>query len=101
MKSILFLVETIKWEEFGWLDRKKEKIFLNIFEKRWPSGLMYFQKKGPQKKWLDKRLKSPVWDDPSTGNMVNGSKHWFNLNSNSFTIFLDNCEGNWVGKSHS
>ena len=37
MKSILFLVETIKWEEFGWLDRKKEKIFLNIFEKRWPS----------------------------------------------------------------
>ena len=31
MKSILFLVETIKWEQFRWIDRKKEKLFLNFF----------------------------------------------------------------------
>ena len=45
--------------------------------------------------------KSPVWDDPWTGNMVNGPKHWINLNDGSFTIFVDHCQGDWVAKSHS
>ena len=59
---------------------------------------MYFGTYEPQKMWLVKCLKSPVWDDPSTGNMVNGPKHWFNLNSISFTIFTDTFEGNSVLK---
>ena len=51
--------------------------------------------------WLDKCLKSPASDDSSTGSMVNSVSHWFDLNSISLTKFIDPCEGDWVGKSHS
>ena len=114
MTSILFLVEKIEWKQFRCIYRKNKNffsIFLCIFQiyinfwtfskKRWPSYLMYFRNYGPQKTWLDKCLKRPVWEDPSTGNMVNGLKHWFNLNGSTFTIFVDHCEGNAVGESHS
>ena len=74
---------------------------MNIFKQRWPSYLMYFRNYRPRKTQLDKCLKSTVWDDPSTANMVNRPKHWFNLNASIFTIFIDHCEGNWVAKSHS
>ena len=47
---------------------------------------MYFRIYGPQKTWLDKCLKSVL------------SK---NLNENNLTIFIDHCEGNRVGKTHS
>ena len=60
---------------------------------------MYFRNYGRRKTWLDEYLKSLVWEDPSTGNMVNGSKHWFNLNSSTFTILIDNCEGNYWKRS--
>ena len=40
--------------------------------------------------------KYPVLEDPSTGDMVNGPKHWFNLNESAFIIFNDQLEGNWV-----
>ena len=36
---------------------------------------MYFRNYEPRKTWLDKCLKSPVGDDPSTSNMVNGPKN--------------------------
>ena len=36
---------------------------------------MNFQNYRPRKTWLDKCLKSPVWDDLSRGNMLNGPKH--------------------------
>ena len=36
---------------------------------------MHFPNYGLQKTWCDKYLKSPVSEDPSTGNMVNGPKH--------------------------
>ena len=62
---------------------------------------MNFRYYGPPKTWLDKCLKTPIWDDPSRGNVANGLKHWFNLNGSFFTIFIDQCEGNWVGKSRS
>ena len=35
---------------------------------------MYFRNYGLRKKWLDKCLKSPASEDPSTSNMVNGPK---------------------------
>ena len=60
---------------------------------------MYFRNYGRQKMWLDKCLKSPISDDPLTGNMVNRPRFWFSLNASSFTIFVDHCGGNWVGKS--
>ena len=50
---------------------------------------------------LDKCLKSPVWDDPLKGNMVNGPKHWFKLNGSFFTLSVDHWERKWVRKSHS
>ena len=50
---------------------------------------MYFRDCGLRKTWLDKYLKSPVWEDLSTGNMGNGPKHWFNINVSSFTKFID------------
>ena len=65
---------------------------LNILPKRWLSWVMNFRSLKLRKMWLDKWLKRPVWDDPSTGNRGNGLKHWFNLNGISFTIFVDHCE---------
>ena len=47
---------------------------------------MYFRNYRPWKKRLDKCLKTRVWEDLSTGDMVNGAKHWFNLNESAFII---------------
>ena len=30
-----------------------------------------------------------------------GTKHYWNLNNSTFSISIDHCEGNWVGKSFS
>ena len=59
---------------------------------------MYFRNYRPRKKGLDKSLKTPVWEDLSTRDMVNDAKHWFNLNESAFIIFSDQFEGNWVEK---
>ena len=37
---------------------------------------MYFSTYGLRKTWLDKCPKSPLSEDPSTINMVNGLKHY-------------------------
>ena len=55
---------------------------------------MYMPNYGPRKTWLDKSLESKVWEDPLTGDVVNGPKHWFNLNESVFTILIDHCGGN-------
>ena len=55
---------------------------------------MYFWTYGLRNTWLDKCLKSPFSEDPSTSNMVNGPKNSWNLNHSTFTIFIDYCEGN-------
>ena len=47
---------------------------------------------------LSKCLKSPVSEDPSTSDMVNGPKLCWNLNDSTFTIFIDLCENNSGGK---
>ena len=62
---------------------------------------MYCRNYGLRKMWLYKCLKSPVSEDPLTGNLVNGPKHSFNLEGSTFTIFIDHCEGNRHGKSLS
>ena len=51
---------------------------LNLSKKRLPSWLMYFGNYGLWRPWLDKYLKSPVSEDPSKWNMVNGPKHCWN-----------------------
>ena len=40
-------------------------------KKKWPSWLIYFRIYGLRKTWLDKCLKSPVKEHPSTVNMPN------------------------------
>ena len=62
---------------------------------------MHCENYGLRKTWLDKCLKSPVSEDPFKGNMVNGPKHLFNLHDRTFTIFIDHCEDNGVGKGLS
>ena len=62
---------------------------------------MYFRNYGLRKTWLDKCLESPIWEDPSTGNMVNGPKHFLYINDNTLTMFIDHCEADWVEKIHS
>ena len=52
----------------------------------------------PRKTCLAKCLKTPIWEDLLTSDMVNSPKHWFNLNESAFTSPSDNCEGNWVAK---
>ena len=59
--------------------------FKHFQKKRWPSYLMYFRNYRPRKTCLDKCLKTPVWEDLSTSDMVNSPKHWFNLNESAFT----------------
>ena len=48
---------------------------LNIFKQKWPSYYMYFWTYVLPITWLDKRLKSPFSEDPSTSDMVNGPKN--------------------------
>ena len=68
---------------------------------------MYIWTSGFQKTWLDKCLKTPLSDNPSTSKMVNGPKHCSKLNDSTFTIFIDPSEGNlgwqslseWYAKS--
>ena len=54
---------------------------------------MHFQNSGLRKTWLDNCLRSPVSEDPSTSNMVNGPKHCWNVSNSAFTKFIDHCEG--------
>ena len=59
---------------------------------------MYFWTYRLLKTWLDKSLRSPVSEDPSS-NMVNGPKYCWKLNRSTFTIFIDPCEDNYGRKS--
>ena len=55
---------------------------------------MYFRNYALPKTWLDKCPKSPVSKDPLRGNMVNGFKHYWDLDNSTVTIFTDHLEGN-------
>ena len=55
---------------------------------------MYFENYGFRTPWLDKRLKSPLSENPSKCNIENGPKHCSNLNYSSFSIIIDQCESN-------
>ena len=50
---------------------------------------MYFWSYGLRKTSLEKYLKSPVLEEPSRSNMVNGEKHCSKLSDNNFNIFID------------
>ena len=60
---------------------------------------MYFSTYGVRKTCLDKCLKNPLSEVPSTSNMVNEPKHSWNLKDSTFTMFIYVFEGNWGWKS--
>ena len=60
-----------------------------------------FPKLRTLKTWLDNCLKRLVSDDPFTRNIINVSKHCWNLHHSTFIIFLSHYQRNWVGKSLS
>ena len=72
--------------------------FWKFWKQRWPSKLMYVWTYGLRKPMLDDCLKSPVSDDPSTSNMVNGPKPCWNLKDSASTIFIYHCEGSSAGE---
>ena len=45
-----------------------------------------------RKTWLDKCLKSLISEVPLTGNVGNVPKYPFDLNTSTFTIFINQCE---------
>ena len=53
------------------------------------------------KKRLNKCLRSLVSEDPSRSNMVRWTKDCWYMNGITFIIFIDHCEGSWVGKDLS
>ena len=79
----------------------KSRLSFEHFEQKMTLIDFVFQELRTKKTWLDKCLKSPVSMDISTGNMVNGPKHCSNLHENTFIIFIDHCQGNWVEKTLS
>ena len=62
---------------------------------------MYFRTYGLPKTLFVKRLKSDVLEDPSTSNMINGPKRFWNLGESTFTIFIGPCEDSPGWKSFS
>ena len=89
-----------KQKTFSWISSACLKSILNLehFQKKMILIGDDFRNYGLRKTWLHNCLKSPVSEDPLTSNMVNRPKHSWNLIVTTFTIFVDNCEGNWVGK---
>ena len=51
-----------------------------------------------RKTWLDKCLKSLVWEEPSRSNVINGVKHCSKRNDSTFPIFIDPCADNYCLK---
>ena len=83
------------------LDFENLDSILNIFRKKMTLMADMFLNWRTRKTCLGKRLKSPIEEEPSTSNMVNRPKHYWNLNDRSVTIFIYYCEGNSVGKTLS
>ena len=95
MTIILFVKETIDCNicRYNYLRKKKKfSIFFFLFFFFFWIFKIYIQF------WT---FSVPIWDNPSTSNMVNGLKLGWNLNYSTFTIYIDHCEGNSVAKSLS
>ena len=58
-----------------------------------------FPKSPTLKTWLDKCLKSPIWEDPSISNMVNVPKHCSNLHQITFYQIHWSLPSQWSWKN--
>ena len=79
----------------------KSSLNFKHFEKKMTLIAFVFWKLSTPETWLDKCLKSPISEDPSTSNMADVPKHCWNLHHTIFIIFIDHCQVNWVGKNLS
>ena len=77
----------------------KSQLNFNNLKKKVNLTAFVFPKLRSLKTWLDKCLKSLVSEGPFKINMINVSKHCWNLHHNTFFIFMNHCQRNWVGKS--
>ena len=59
---------------------------------------MHFWIYGLRNTSLNKYLKTPISEDPSTSDMVNGPEHFWNQKGRTFPIFVGPCKGNLVEK---
>ena len=76
----------------------KSSLNFKHFEKKMTLIAFVFWKLLTPKTWLDKCLKSPVSEDPSTSNMADVPKHCWNLHHTIFIIFIGHSQVHWVGK---
>ena len=60
---------------------------------------MYFRNCRLGKRGLDRCLKNPPSECPSTNNMVKGHKHCWNLDEGTFIMSFDYSQDNSVEKS--
>ena len=58
-----------------------------------------FPKLRTRKKWSYKCLKSPIYEDPSTSNIVNVPNHCWDLHHSTFITWIDHCQVKWIKKS--
>ena len=72
----------------------KPRLNFEHFEKTMNLAAFVFPKLRSLKLWLDKCLKSPLSEDPSTSNMVNVRNHFSSLHHMVFIIFIDLCQEN-------
>ena len=98
LKTVRVCGNRFKWKYF-----KKKIVFLNfllsfwnlnkvlnIFQKRWPSCLMYFRVASYRlrKTRLNKCLKSRISEHPSRLSILKGAKHSWNLHDTTFIILF-------------
>ena len=69
------------------------------FKKKMTLIAFTFLKLRTRKRWLDKCLKSPFSDYPSTSNIVNVPKHCWNMRRSTFIRYIDHCKVNRIEKS--
>ena len=79
----------------------ESRLICKYFEKEITLIAFIFRKIRSPKTWLDKCLKSPFSEDPSTSNVADVPKHCSNLHHSIFFIFTDHWLVNWVRKSFS
>ena len=68
-------------------------------KKRWVSWPNYFPNYWSWKTWLLKRLKGLAFEHNSLMNVLTGSKHCWNPQGTTITLFSRQSEVNWVRKS--
>ena len=69
-----------------------------LFEKRMTLIAYVFPNLPATKDVVREISESSVWESLSVSDMVNGPKHWLNINESTFIILIDHCEANWVAK---